>query len=59
AFVWDLSFLQYNQAWQLYDPIVFPPEYSQFASFRIIATHPSDITSFKPGASNIVGVAGK
>jgi len=56
AFVWDLSFLQYNQTWQLYDPTIYPPEYSQFARFRIIATYPSDTTGFKLGTSNIVGV---
>ncbi len=56
AFVWDLSFLQYNQTWQLYDPLIFPSEYSKFTRFRIIATYPSDTTSFELGISNIVGV---
>ena len=39
AFVWDPSFLRYNQAWQLYDPSVFPVEYPQHAAFRIVATY--------------------
>jgi hypothetical protein len=59
AFVWDLSFLQYNQTWQLYDPTVYPPDYSQFARFRIIARYPVDTTSSKRGISNIVGVRGR
>jgi len=56
AFVWDLSFLQYNQTWQLYDPIIYPPEYPQFARFRIIATHPTEMPSVKRGISNILGI---
>ena len=57
AFVWDLSFLRYNQTWQLYDPHIFPPEYSQFSRFRIIASYPTDPSSIKLGISNIVGVS--
>ena len=56
AFVWDLSFLQYNQTWQLYDPTVYPPDYSQFARFRITARYPADLTGVKRGISDIVGV---
>lgn len=59
AFVWDLSFLQYNQTWQLYDPTIYPPDYSQFARFRIIARYPVDTPSFKRGISNIVGLPGR
>jgi hypothetical protein len=59
AFVWDLSFLQYNQTWQLYDPTVYPPDYSQFARFRIIARYPAVTTGSKRGISNIVGVPGR
>jgi hypothetical protein len=56
AFVWDLSFLQYNQTWQLYDPVIYPPEYPQFARFRIIATYLSETTSIKRGISNTLGI---
>ncbi len=39
SFVWNPSFLWANQTWQLYDPSVFPPDYPQHTSFRIIATY--------------------
>ena len=39
SFVWKESFLRGNQTWQLYSPDVFPSEYSQHTSFRIIATY--------------------
>jgi hypothetical protein len=53
AFVWDPSFLKDNQTWQLYDPHIFPSEYSQHTSFRIIATHASAASNFNLGVSNI------
>jgi len=53
AFVWNPSFLRDNQTWQLYDPDVFPSEYSQHTSFKIIATHASSASNFNLGVSNI------
>lgn len=37
AFVWDGSFLQNNQTWQIYDLEVFPWDYPQYEAFKIIA----------------------
>ena len=53
AFVWDPSFLRTHQTWQLYDPSVYPSQYSEHTSFRIIATHASASSSFNLGVSNI------
>jgi hypothetical protein len=39
AFVWNPSYLREYQAWQLYDPSVFPSEYPWYGAFRIIATY--------------------
>ncbi|MCK9995311.1 MAG: cell surface protein SprA [Candidatus Krumholzibacteria bacterium] len=53
AFVWDPSFLKDHQTWQLYHPSIYPSEYNQHTSFRIIATHASASSNFNLGASNI------
>ncbi len=54
GFVWGPgSFLTENQAPQLYDPTVFPTDYSKYQYFRIVARHASASSSFNLGASNI------
>jgi len=53
AFIWDPSFLKDNQTWQLYHPSVYPSQYNQFTSFRIIASHASAASNFNLGVSNI------
>jgi len=53
AFVWNPSFLRKNQTWQLYSPSVYPSDYDDYGTFRIVATHASAASNFNLGVSNI------
>ncbi len=53
TFVWDPSFLKDEQTWELYDPSIYPSQFSDYTSFKIIATHASAASSFNLGVSNI------
>jgi hypothetical protein len=54
AFDWEISeHLRTKQTWQLYDPAIYPSQYSEFTTFKIIATHASAASSFNLGVSNI------